>query len=87
MNRGHLYIDPAWRAKRLFFLTKFYTELWRCSTGADPITDCTTLGSVAKVRDRGQKSRKKHAENLGRFHLPNRTQYIPACLDHEPNLT
>ena len=24
-------------------------HLWRCSTGADPVTDPTTLGSVAKV--------------------------------------
>ena len=35
-----------------------FTKLWGCSTGTDPITDSATLGSVAKVRDQGPKSRK-----------------------------
>ena len=43
-----------------------------CSTGADPTTDSMTPGSVVKVGNQGQKSRKKCAKNLGRFHLPDR---------------
>ena len=43
----------------------------------------TTLVSVAKVGDRGQKSRKKRAKVLGRSHHPD----IPAFLDQDPDLT
>ena len=34
---------------------------------------CTAVGSAAKVAGRGQKSTKKGAKILGRFHLPDRT--------------
>ena len=61
--------------------------LWGYSIGAEPTTDSTALGSVTKVGGWGQKSRKKGWKNLGQFHLPNRTKYIPACLDLDAHLT
>ena len=52
-----------------------------------PITDSMTLGLVTKVRSQGHESRKKHTKMFGKFHLPDRMYYIPACLDQDPDLT
>ena len=56
------------------------------STGSHPTSDSMTLVSVAKSGV-GTKIQKECAKNLGWFHLPDRTYYIPACLDLLPNLT
>ena len=50
--------------------------LCRCSTGADPTADPTTLGLAAKVRGRGQKSTKKSWKILDRLHLTDRTVHL-----------
>ena len=42
-------------------------------TGTDPVTDSTTLGSVAQVVELGTKTTKKHAKMMGQLHLPGRT--------------
>ena len=57
-----------------------------CSTGTDPINDSTTLGSLQKLWIRDENI-KKRAKMLGRLHLPNRTKYMPDCLDQNPDLT
>ena len=59
--------------------------LWGCSTGTDPVTDSSTLGSVAKVVDSGTKTTKKCTKMMGWLHLLNRTK--TACLDLDPDLT
>ena len=46
-----------------------------------------TLGFFAKVSSRGHQSRKKRTKVLGQFRLTDRMQYIPACLDQDPDLT
>ena len=37
---------------------------WGCSTGANPTTDFTTLGSVNRIRDQKSKSRKNRAKKI-----------------------
>ena len=59
--------------------------LYGCSTGANPTTDSTTLGSVRKVEDKNLE--KKCTKNWGRFHLPDRIHLISSCMDQDPDMT
>ena len=44
-------------------------------------------GWLAESGIRDQSPVKKHGNNMGQFHLPDRKLYITTCLDPDPNVT